>query len=217
MQDSTKQMLETIVQEAAYTASYTGRSHFSSQVMQAMADVNRADFVPEIDCQRAYANGPLSIGFGQTISQPFIVALMTDLLDLNPEHQVLEIGTGSGYQTAILSKLAERVFTLERIEALAKEAEGRLTRLGYCNISCQQANGYSGWPDYAPFDRILVTAAAPVIPPALIEQLKPGGRLVLPLGAPHHYQELMVISKDDKGITETSPVLGVSFVPLVND
>lgn len=185
--------------------------------MQAMASVNRADFVPESAKSFAFDNGPLAIGFGQTISQPFIVALMTDLLDLEPGHSVLEIGTGSGYQAAILSKLAKQVFSIERVQSLAEEATARLHKYGYDNITCRQGNGYLGWNEKAPFDRIIITAAAPLIPPALLSQLKPGGRLVMPLGEPHWHQQLIVVTKDADGHTETVPILGVSFVPMIND
>lgn len=217
MNDTIRQMLKTIEQEAEATAAYTGRSKFSPSVMQAMADVNRADFVPETAQTRAFANGPLPIGFGQTISQPFIVALMTEILDVEPQHTVLEIGTGSGYQAAILSKLAAKVFSVERIKSLGEIAGKRLQQLGYNNVECCHGNGYQGWAEKAPFDRIIVTAAAPFIPPALLQQLKPGGKLVLPLGETQRYQELLKISKDKDGHTETTPILGVSFVPLVND
>lgn len=212
-----EQMLKTIEQEAEATASYTGRPRFSRSVLQAMAEVNRVDFVPDTSQTQAYANGPLPIGFGQTISQPFIVALMTDLLDIAPNHKVLEIGTGSGYQAAILSKLAEKVFSMERVSLLARAATERLKKLGYDNVECCAGNGYQGWPQKAPFDRIIVTAAAPFIPPALLEQLNPKGILILPLGDTYSYQELIKIEKDNQGHTETTPILGVSFVPLVND
>jgi len=217
MDNAIRHMLETIEQEARATAAETGRPRFSPAVMEAMAAVNRADFVPETAQAQAFANGPLPIGFGQTISQPFIVALMTDSLDLEPQHRVLEIGTGSGYQAAVLSKLAAKVFSMERVKSLAEEACERLARLGYNNIECRQGNGYLGWPEQAPFDRIIVTAAAPSIPSALLQQLIPGGKLVLPLGETARYQELLKISKDDNGHTDITPLLGVSFVPLVND
>lgn len=217
MVDTVEQMLKTIEQEASLTAAYTQRPQFSSKVMKAMSEVNRADFVPESARDYAYNNGPLSIGFGQTISQPYIVALMTDLLELSRTDQVLEVGTGSGYQTAILSQLAGKVFTVERVDSLAASAKKRLQSLGYKNIVYQQNNGYLGWPEHAPFDRIVVTAAAPFIPTALVEQLSSDGRLVLPLGEPYMYQELVVVTKDDNGQAKTQSILGVSFVPLVND
>ncbi|WP_292440529.1 protein-L-isoaspartate(D-aspartate) O-methyltransferase [Methylophaga sp.] len=212
-----KYMLENIDQEARLTADYTGRPRFADSVMKAMAQVNRADFVPDIAQSRAFLNAPLAIGHGQTISQPYIVALMTDLLELSPDDRVLELGTGSGYQAAILAKLAKQVYTLERIGSLADAAAGRLQALGFDNVSCRHSNGYHGWPEKAPFDAIMVTAASPFVPPALLDQLKPGGRLVLPLAETGLYQQLTLITKDEQGQTETRPVLAVSFVPLVDD
>jgi len=143
--------------------------------------------------------------------------LMTDLLELSPDDRVLELGTGSGYQAAILAKLAKQVYTLERIGSLADAAAGRLQALGFDNVSCRHSNGYHGWPEKAPFDAIMVTAASPFVPPALLDQLKPGGRLVLPLAETGLYQQLTLITKDEQGQTETRPVLAVSFVPLVDD
>jgi protein-L-isoaspartate(D-aspartate) O-methyltransferase len=159
----------------------------------------------------------LPIGYGQTISQPYIVALMTDLLDLTPESIVLEIGTGSGYQAAILSRLAKKVYSIERIPELCESARARLQTLGYSNVETLCANGYYGWEDKAPFDAITVTAAAPHIPEALINQLKPGGRMVIPVGLPYMHQELMLVTKDLDGKISTDTILGVSFVPLVTE
>lgn len=217
MDIAVKKMLDTISQEARLTADYTGRPRFADKVMQAMAEVNRADFVPAINRAQAYQNAPLPIGHGQTISQPYIVALMTDLLELSPSDRVLELGTGSGYQAAVLAKLAGHVYTLERIAALAESAAERLEHLGYDNVSCRHSNGYQGWPEKAPFDAIIVTAATAAVPTALIEQLKPGGRLVLPLAETGLYQQLTLITKDEYGEIESTPVLGVSFVPLLDD
>lgn len=215
MKDKHKNLLEQIQQEAGYTASFTGRDKFSERVMSAMAEVLRENFVASEYLPFAYNNAPLPIGHGQTISQPYIVALMTDLLDLTPDSVVLEIGTGSGYQAAILSLLADKVYTIEKVKELATMAKKRLRDLGYDNIETRCCNGYRGWTEKAPFDAIIVTAAATHIPPALIEQLKPGGRMIIPVGLPYMPQELMLLTKDKDGKTHTSSVLDVAFVPLI--
>ena len=212
-----KQMLEEIEREAKFTVSYTGRDKFNQRVMDAMAEVVRENFVSSQYLPFAYDNGPLPIGYGQTISQPYIVALMTDLLDLTAESTVLEIGTGSGYQAAVLSRLAKQVYSIERVKELSDLARERLKDLGYDNIEIRTQDGYTGWQEKAPFDGIIVTAAASHIPPALIEQLKPGGRMVIPVGLPHSYQELMLLVKDEDGETHTESLLGVAFVPLITD
>jgi len=212
---SLQDMLDTIRSEAKYTASYTGREKFSDRVMQAMHDVDRKDFVPEPYHIQAYDNGPLPIGHGQTISQPYIVALMTDLLDLTPESDVLEIGTGSGYQAAILSRLAKQVYTIERVPALAEAASQRLQDLGYQNVEVRCEDGYYGWQDKGLFDAIIVTAAATHIPQSLVDQLKPGGRMIIPVGLQYMPQQLLLVTKDMTGNTETRFILDVAFVPLV--
>lgn len=217
MNDKIKNMLDTIRMEARMTASYTGRAAFDESVMQAMQDVDRGDFVPAIYRSQAYDNGPLPIGNGQTISQPYIVALMTDLLDVNADSIVLEVGTGSGYQAAILGKLVRQVYSVERISELAASSEKRLKQMGYENIHVRCANGYSGWQDKAPFDAIIVTAAASHIPQDLIDQLKPGGRMVIPVGLPYTNQTLMLVTRNEQGSTNIESVLGVVFVPLVDD
>ena len=217
MKPEIKKMIDTIESEAAYTAEYTGRKHFSKRVLAAMAKVDREQFVPEGYRIQAYNNGPLPIGYGQTISQPYIVALMTDLLDLNQESVVLEVGTGSGYQAAILSLLAGEVYTLERVSELADSARQRFQELGYHNIEVRAGDGGKGWPEKAPFDAIIVTAAASQIPDALVQQLKPGGRMVIPVGQPHLYQELKLLTRDEQGKTHTKTILGVAFVPLILD
>lgn len=210
-----EKMLREIESEVEYTRSMIGRSHLDERVMQAIKQVPRHEFVPpNVRCQ-AYYNGPLPIGHGQTISQPYIVALMTDLLEPKLEHRILEIGTGSGYQAAVLSRLVEQVYTLEVVEALSQQAAKRFDRLGYRNIECRVSDGYEGWREKSPFDGIIVTAAAPMIPPALIEQLKPGARLVIPVGQPYSHQELVVVKKDITGQISLTDVLGVAFVPLV--
>ena len=210
-------MLDTIRMEARFTASYTGRAAFDARVMQAMQDVDRGDFVPGHYRTQAYDNGPLPIGDGQTISQPYIVALMTDLLDVTADSVVLEVGTGSGYQAAVLGKLVRQVYSVERISDLAASSENRLKQMGYDNIQVRCVNGYSGWQEKAPFDAIIVTAAATRIPQELIDQLKPGGRMVIPVGLPYTNQELMLVTKNEQGETDIESVLGVVFVPLVDD
>lgn len=217
MNDKIRNMLDTIRIEARMTASYTGRAAFDKSVMRAMQDVDRGDFVPAIYRSQAYDNGPLPIGNGQTISQPYIVALMTDLLDVNADSIVLEVGTGSGYQAAILGKLVRQVYSVERISELAASSEKRLKQMGYENIHVRCANGYSGWQDKAPFDAIIVTAAASHIPQDLIDQLKPGGRMVIPVGLPYTNQTLMLVTRNEQGSTNIESVLGVVFVPLVDD
>ena len=182
-----------------------------------MRAVPRHDFVDRFGVRAAYANRPLPIGHGQTISQPFIVALMTDLLEPQPEHRILEIGTGSGYQAAVLAALVKSVFTIEIIPALADSAAERLQSLGYENVSVRSGDGYFGWPDAAPFDGIIVTAVGPDIPEELLKQLKPGGRMVLPVGTQYTAQNLTVVTKGGDGSHTTKEVLPVAFVPLTGD
>ncbi len=208
-------MLNEIEHEVEYTRNMIGRSVLDKRVMSAMKTVPRHVFVPSGVKDQAYYNGPLPIGHGQTISQPYIVALMTDLLEPKASDKVLEIGTGSGYQAAVLSQLVEQVYTLEVIEPLAQQAAERFKQLNYTNIECRVSDGYAGWPEKSPFDGIIVTAAAPIIPPPLIEQLKPGARLVIPVGQPYYHQDLVLVEKDDTGEVSIKDVLGVAFVPLV--
>lgn len=207
-------LLDEISAEAWDTRQYTGRSAFDERVMAAMREVPRDAFVPPELEPRAYDNLPLPIGHGQTISQPYIVALMTDLIRPAPDHVVLEIGTGSGYQAAVLAKLVKQVYTMEIVEALARDAGARLRRLGYDNVEVRNGNGRLGWPEHAPYDAVLVAAASPGIPPALIEQLRPGGTLVIPIGGAHDAQELLALSKDAQGRVHERAVLPVVFVPL---
>ncbi len=214
MRPDTARMLRDITAEIQYTRALIGREAFAPRVMAAMAAVPRHLFVPEGDRDLAYANGPLPIGWGQTISQPYIVALMTDLLACGPDDRVLEIGTGSGYQAAVLSGLVAQVYSLEIIPELAKAAAERLARLGYLNVSVRQGDGHQGWPEQAPFDGILVTAAARAIPPALVEQLRPGARLVIPVGQPYAHQDLLLLEKGPDGALSLTEVLGVAFVPM---
>lgn len=215
MNKKQKHMLDTIRQEAKFTATYTGRTAFDERVMQAMQVVDREAFVSGNHKALAFENSPLPIGHGQTISQPYMVALMTDLVDVTTESVVLEIGTGSGYQAAVLSRLVKHVYTVEKIPELAESARQRLKVLGYENIEVRSGSGYHGWKEKAPFDAIIVTAAATHIPQSLVDQLKPGARMVIPIGLPHMYQELMLVAKGKGGTTHTDSVMGVSFVPLI--
>lgn len=209
-----REMLRDIRMEIDYTARAIGRHAFSEPVMQAMTEVPRHRFVPPDLEPQAYTNGPLPIGHGQTISQPFIVALMTELLDPRPDHVILEIGTGSGYQAAILSRLVKYVYTLEIIEELSLTARNTLEAEGYRNVICRISDGYYGWAEKGPFDGIVVTAAAERIPPPLVQQLKPGARLVIPVGPAYGYQELVVVEKLNKEELRVEEILGVAFVPL---
>lgn len=209
-------MLEDIKQETQSTAFLTGRKALSPEVMAAMRKVPREQFVAPGMEPMAFDNGPLPIGYGQTISQPFIVALMTDLLGAKLTDRILEIGTGSGYQSAILSLLAGQVYTVEVIEDLSVEAAARFEKLGYRNIHVKTGNGYEGWPEQAPYDGVIVTAAAPYIPEPLIAQLKAGGRLVIPVGRPFEHQELIVLEKQEHGDNKLCKILDVAFVPLVD-
>src|SRR6266851_4554725 len=206
-------MLAVIAAGAFALRDTIGKSAFDERVMTAMGKVPRHEFVP-IELQPyAYANFPLPIGFEKTISQPFIVALMTDLLELKPEDAVLEIGTGLGYQAAILAELAGKVFSIEVIEELAEHAKRRLSRQGYANIELRIANGYYGWAQHAPFDKVIVTAAPDLIPPPLLQQLRPGGKMVIPAGLPDS-QQLLLVEKDTGGRTRTKEILPVRFSQL---
>ena len=210
----TQRMLDDIESEVKFTRKMIGKNALDPKVMDVMSRIPRNEFVPKSFLDAAFDNGPLPIGHGQTISQPYIVALMTDLLELDENDTVLEIGTGSGYQTAILSQLCKQVYSVEYITALAETAKARFEKLGYDNIQCMTGNGYDGWPEHAPYDGIIVTAAATHIPKPLIDQLKPGGRLVIPVGRPHLYQELTLVEKDEAGELNIKEILGVAFVPL---
>jgi len=184
------------------------------RVLEAMRQVPRHLFVPPSGQQSAYGDFPLPIGCGQTISQPYIVALMTQLLEVEPGDRVLEIGSGSGYQAAVLTELTPHVFTIEIIEELSVSAQERLEKLGYKTVKVKTGDGYFGWEEHAPFDGIIVTCAAGHVPPPLLEQLKPGGRMVIPVGGAYATQYLVVVSKDEQGKVSSSQVLGVAFVPM---
>jgi len=209
-----REMVDDINALARETAAETGRPSLDPRVIAVLGKVQRHRFVPEDQLSAAYRNRPLPIGYGQTISQPYIVALMTDLMNVRPGHAVLEIGTGSGYQAAILGELAQTVCTIEIVEPLARQAEERLRVLGYARVRTRIGDGYYGWEDCGPFDSIIVTAAASHVPPPLIRQLKPGGRMVIPIGAPFLAQHLMVVEKNPDGTIVTRQVLPVRFVPL---
>lgn len=210
-------MLEAIRESVRESADYTGREELSERVMNAMATVRREEFVLPQYRHLAYRNTPLPIEAGQTISQPLIVALMTDLLDPQPGDVIFEVGTGSGYQAAVLAHLVKHVYSVEIVKELADDAADTLERLGYDNVTVRAGDGYAGWPEHAPFDGIIVTAAAEQIPPPLLQQLKPGGKLVIPVGEHHGYQELLLVEVDDKGEVSKRSVLPVRFVPLTRD
>lgn len=195
-------------------ADETGRARFDRRVLRVLAEVPRHEFVRPRDRGEAYENRPLPIGHGQTISQPYIVALMTDLLEPKPGDRVFELGTGSGYQAAILAKLVREVYTVEIVAPLGRQAGDLLSRLGYGNVQVKVADGYYGWPEHAPFDAIIVTAAASHVPPPLVQQLKPGGRMVIPVGTSFLTQHLMVVEKARDGSISTRQILPVRFVPL---
>ena len=210
-------MINEIEADVRATKRYLKKEVLDSRVMDAMNSVPRHLLVPDKLRPYAYLNKPLPIGYGQTISQPYIVAIMTDLINPRPEHKILEIGTGSGYQAAILSKLVQQVYTIEIIEELGERAKVDLHKLGYNNIQVRIGDGYYGWEKYAPFDGIVVTAATSHIPPPLIQQLNPGGRMIIPVGSRFLTQQLLMITKSDKGNITTQQILPVRFVPLTGE
>ncbi len=209
-----QQMIDDIDGYAETTFKYTNKKTLDKRVMQAMATTPRHEFVPKDIRARAYQNQPLPIGYGQTISQPYIVALMTELLQPQPDHRVLEIGTGSGYQAAVLSQLVSQVYSIEIVEPLGNRTTRLLNQLGYDNIETRIADGYDGWPDQAPFDSIIVTAAISHIPPPLVQQLKKGGRMVIPVGTRFQTQHLTLVEKNEQGVISTRQLLPVIFVPF---
>jgi len=210
-------MLEAVRQSVQESASYTGIATLSDDVLAALGAVPREEFVPLSQRPRAYLNIPLPIAGGQTISQPLIVALMTEMLQPQPSDIMLEVGTGSGYQAAVLSRLVKHVYSVEIVPELAESASQTLRRLKYDNVTVRAGDGYAGWPEHAPFDGIIVTAAAPAIPPPLLQQLKPGGRLVIPVGEHLGEQELMLIEVDSQGNVSRESKLPVRFVPLTRE
>jgi protein-L-isoaspartate(D-aspartate) O-methyltransferase len=207
-------MVDVIAAYVLFSAEQIDKSRLDGRVMAAMRKVRRHDFVPLELQPIAYENTPLPIGCGKTISQPFIVALMTDLLEIREGDSVLELGTGLGYQAAILAELAQRVYTVEIIQELALEAQHRLNAAGYENIQFRLGDGAQGWPEHAPFDRMIVTAAPELMPPALIQQLKPGGRMVIPAGLEDE-QQLMCVDKDEAGRLHTREIIPVRFASLI--
>ena len=207
-------MIREIEVMVSDTRDYTGKEALAKDVITAMAEVPRHEFVPASLRDYAYFNQALPIGHGQTISQPYIVALMTDLAGIDKNSVVLEVGTGSGYQAAVLSRLARHVYTIEIVEPLGQEAKQTLERLGYDNVTVRIGDGYNGWAEHAPFDTILVTAAPERLPQPLLEQLKPGGRLIIPVGRAGAVQSLRIVEKDESGEIQEKDVLPVAFVPL---
>ena len=212
-----QRMLEDVEAEVYATREYLGFDSLDPRVSAALAEVPRHALVPEDVRGDAYENRPLPIGYGQTISQPYIVAIMTALLELEPADKVLEVGTGSGYQAAILAELVREVYSIEIIEALGRRARGDLAKLGYGRVQLRIGDGYHGWPEVAPFDAIIVTAAASHVPPPLLRQLKPGGRMLVPVGSRFVTQQLVLVEKDAEGRMSTRQILPVRFVPLTGD
>lgn len=208
-----QQMVEQITAYVTLLSDQIGKTAFDRRVMESMARVPRHDFVPAELRAMAYVDSPVPIGYGKTISQPFMVALMTDLLDVQPTDRVLEVGTGLGYQSAILSYLADTVYTVEIVEELASEAKERLTSYGIDNVVCRIGDGSVGWLEHAPFDKLLVAAAPELIPPTLLSQLKPGGRMVIPAGI-EDAQQLMLVEKDADGRLHTREIMPVRFSAL---
>jgi len=212
-----REMIRAIEVDVERTSRKTGRRSLDSRVLDILGRVPRHEFVPPRYRRSAYQNRPLPIGFGQTISQPYIVALMTDLLEVDSDSKVLEIGTGSGYQAAVLAELGAKVLTIEILPALGRQAAERFERLGYDGIETRIGDGYFGWQEEAPFDGIIVTAAADHVPPPLVQQLKPGGRMIIPVGRSFSIQHLLCITKQVDGSVKTRQILPVAFVPLTGE
>ena len=215
--ESQRQAMIEELRDESRLAEEFGAPPISERTLAVLGQVPRHEFVPDEQKRYAYENRPLSIGAGQTISQPYIVALMTDLAEVTKNDAVLEIGTGSGYQAAVLAELAGRIYTIEIVEALGRRAAIDLDRLGYNNVAARIGDGYAGWPDEAPFDAILVTAAPEEIPEPLVEQLAIGGRMVIPVGAENEVQILQVLTKTEDGLVIVSNVIAVRFVPFTRD
>lgn len=215
--DSREQMIRLIEADVRYTSEYLKQSSLDARVLDAMARVPRHEFVPPQLVDLAYQNRPLPIGHGQTISQPYIVAIMTDLLDIEPGQRILEIGTGSGYQAAVLAEIGARVWSIEIIPELGKQAKARLQRMGYDKVEVRLGDGYYGWPEQAAFDAIIVTAAASHIPPPLLQQLKAGGKMIIPVGSLFSTQQLILITRSENDEFITRQVLPVRFVPLTGE
>jgi protein-L-isoaspartate(D-aspartate) O-methyltransferase len=216
-QETERQAMVETLRIDSQRAEENGAPSLGERTLSVLGQVPRHEFVPDDQKSFAYQNRPLPIGAGQTISQPYIVALMTDLAQVTKDDVVLEVGTGSGYQAAVLAELASRVYTIEIVELLGRRAAKTLKRLGYNNVTVKVGDGYAGWPDHAPFDAILVTAAPEVIPDPLIEQLAVGGRMVVPVGAEDQVQTLQVLTKKEQGLLLVEDVIAVRFVPLTRD
>jgi protein-L-isoaspartate(D-aspartate) O-methyltransferase len=210
-------MIRLIEVDVRHTSEYLKQSSLDTRVLDAMAKVPRHEFVPPHLVDKAYQNRPLPIGHGQTISQPYIVAIMTDLLDIEPGQRILEVGTGSGYQAAVLAEIGARVWSIEIITELGQQAQARLRRLGYDKVEVRLGDGYYGWPEHAAFDAIIVTAAASHIPPPLLQQLKPGAKMIIPVGSPFSTQQLILITHSENDEFITRQVLPVRFVPLTGE
>ncbi len=210
-------MVSEVAGMAKLTRASVGGRMLDGKVMEVLGEVPRHEFVPEARRPSAYKNRPLPIGYGQTISQPYIVALMTDLARVDGHSKVLEIGTGSGYQAAVLGALVDKVYTMEIVPPLAASATKRLKDLGYDNVTVRHDDGYYGWQEHAPFDAIVVTAAASHIPPPLVQQLKPGGRMVIPVGSAFAVQQLVLVQRDANDEVRIRQILPVRFVPLTGD
>jgi protein-L-isoaspartate(D-aspartate) O-methyltransferase len=212
-----RRLVEEIEEEVRETRRWLGKDALDARVIDALLAVPRHEFVPADLRSMAYLNRPLPIGHRQTISQPYIIAVMTDLLALPANGRVLEVGTGCGYQAAVLAQLCDSVYSIEIVEPLGYEAKARLERLNYDNIHVRIGDGFAGWPEAAPFDAIIVTAAADEVPPPLVEQLKPGGRMIIPVQRGFGGQELVLIDKDNQGTVSHKDILPVRFVPLTGD
>ena len=213
-QQQRDQLVEQIKSNVQISSDFLKKDQLDDRVLEAISKVPRQEFVPEKQRRWAYKNRPLPIGYGQTISQPAVVAIMTDLLQLKQTDRVLEIGTGSGYQAAVLAELVDKVYSIEIVPELAERAAGDLKRTAYDNVILRSGDGYYGWKEEAPFDAIIVTAAASHIPPPLIKQLKPGGRMIIPVGGRFMVQHLILVTKDEAGKVITRQILPVKFVPL---
>jgi len=203
-------MVQEILAHTQFAREQIGKDQLDNAVLEALGRVPRHDFVPSQLREYAYADSPLPIGYGKTISQPFIVALMTDLLEMKTSDRVLEVGTGLGYQAAVLAELAAKIYSVEIVEELFEEAQARLKRLGYKNIELKRGDGHYGWPEHGPFDKIMVTAAPELVPPPLLSQLRPGGRMVIPAGI-SNAQQLMLVTKNEAGKTTIREILPVRF------
>src|SRR6056297_1482634 len=217
LSDERERIMEEVRRDIATLPEMLDQEGLDARVDEAMSWVPRHEFVPPGARDRAYVNRPLPIGHGQTISQPLIVALMTDLLEVDGDSKVFELGTGSGYQAAVLAAIVDHVYTVEIIPELGERARATLHETGYDNVTVKTGDGYHGWPTHAPFDAIIVTAAGDHIPPPLIEQLRPGGRMVIPVGNRYATQQLMVVTKEEDGSVRTRSVMPVLFVPLTGD